>query len=59
MEKVSTKQCKFNPGVDCSDAKCHRRCGWDPKEIIRRKKCIHAIGLVPCKNGLSRYMVAR
>ena len=35
------------------------KCGWNPKEVKRRKKLFDKNGLTVCKNGLKRLIIGK
>ena len=34
------RDCNHNPGVICNNGRCSVSCGWNPREVRRRKNMI-------------------
>ena len=55
------RECPYSPGVDASMCKgCSDRCGFDSREINRRKAKINkGEGLTPDRKGLRHLKIER
>ena len=45
------RKCIHNNAIDCTDARCSVKCGWNPRGAAARKKLLETKGLTEKADG--------